>query len=373
MSEEYVVTVCGTRPELIKSAPLIRELNRLGLPNHLVLTGQHQELIAGLCDFFEITNYSILDCTRRGSSINNLLSLLVEALESEFNRLRPTVVCVQGDTTSALAGALAAFHLKIPIAHIEAGLRTGNLSSPFPEEANRRLISQLASLHFAPTEKALYNLTSEGFNTSDIFVVGNTIVDATSFALRKIEKGPGKRRSRPYFVVTIHRRESWENTISSILAAIRFLAEENDSPEIKFVMHANPDLQLMVRNHLAETPNVELLKPLNYPDFLALVSQAKMILSDSGGIQEEAPTLGVPTVVLRDNTERPEAIEIDACRLGGTQTETIIKVVKNWQRDLERGEWNPPTENPFGDGLTAKEIVRVLRRRNPRKNPDVPG
>ncbi len=356
-----VIAVCGTRPELIKTAPVLRELNRLGIPNRLILTGQHDELIAGLCEFFDITNYSILKCERKGPELNELLSTLLEGLNAELLDIQPSFVLVQGDTTSALAGAITGFHLRKPVAHIEAGLRTGNINSPFPEEANRRLISQIASLHFSPTVGATNNLLSEGVNKNTIVEVGNTIVDATEYAIEKSQGHLGATDTPPYSVITIHRRESWGADIRSILDAIRFLANKDESHVFKFVMHANPDLQSMVRKELGGYNNVELLMPLKYPDFVALISRASMILSDSGGIQEEAPTIGVATVILRNRTERPEAIEIDACRLGTTNTESIIEVVLNWQQEIKTGKWKPGGINPFGDGKAAVKIVQALK------------
>ncbi len=356
-----VIAVCGTRPELIKTAPVLRELDRVGIPNQLILTGQHDELVAGLCEFFEITNYSTLECQRKGTELNGLLSALLEVLNAEFLEIQPSFVLVQGDTTSALAGAITGFHLGRPVAHIEAGLRTGNIKSPFPEEANRRIISQIASLHFSPTVGATNNLLSEGVNKNTIVEVGNTIVDATQYAIDKIQDHPGTPDARPYSVITIHRRESWGADITSILDAIKFLAKKDTSHIFKFVMHANPALQLMVRAELGGYANIELLLPLRYPDFVALISRASMIFSDSGGIQEEAPTLGVPTVILRNRTERPEAIEIDACRLGTTKTETIIDVVLNWQDEIKMGKWKSSGINPFGDGKAAIKIVKALQ------------
>lgn len=356
-----VIAVCGTRPEIIKTAPVLRELNRLGIPNRLILTGQHDELVAGLCEFFEITNYSTLKCERKGPELNGLLSTLLEVLNAEFLDIQPSFVLVQGDTTSALAGAITGFHLRRPVAHIEAGLRTGNINSPFPEEANRRLISQIASLHFSPTVGATNNLLSEGVNRNIIVEVGNTIVDATEYAIDKSQSRLETTETRPYSVITIHRRESWGADITSILDAIKFLANKDESHIFKFVMHANPALQSMVRDELGGHENIELLTPLKYPDFVALIGHASMILSDSGGIQEEAPTIGVPTVILRDRTERPEAIEIDACRLGTTKTETIIDVVLNWQREIKMGKWKSNGSNPFGDGKSAIKIVKALQ------------
>jgi UDP-N-acetylglucosamine 2-epimerase (non-hydrolysing) len=363
-----VILVCGTRPELIKTAPVIRELTLRGIPNHLILTGQHLELVSGLCEFFEIDNYTTLDCTREGSSLNVLLSTLLDVLNSELIKIQPSYIFVQGDTTSALAGAIAGFHLKIPIAHIEAGLRTGNLDSPYPEEANRRLISQITSLHLSPTALATQNLLAEGISPVQIAEVGNTIVDATKFAMTKSRNSNTGIQDADYTVITIHRRESWDSNISSILDAIKYLAGEDKSHIFKFVMHGNPSLQALVRHELGDLPNIELLLPVKYPDFVALISNASMILSDSGGIQEEAPTIGIPTVILRDRTERPEAVEIDACRLGTTNTQNIIDVVREWQQEINSGKWTASGTNPFGDGKAAEKIIEALVDFNGRVN-----
>ncbi len=251
-----VVAVCGTRPELIKTAPVLRELNRLGIRNRLILTGQHDELVAGLCEYFDITDYSILKCERKGSELNELLSTLLEELNAELLDIKPSFILVQGDTTSALASAITGFHLRVPVAHIEAGLRTGNINSPFPEEANRRLISQVASIHFSPTVGATNNLLSEGVTQNTIFGVGNTIVDATEYAIDKSQGHLGATDTPPYSVITIHRRESWGAGIESILDAINFLANNDESHAFKFVMHANPGLQSIVREELGSYDNV---------------------------------------------------------------------------------------------------------------------
>jgi UDP-N-acetylglucosamine 2-epimerase (non-hydrolysing) len=359
-----IVAICGTRPELIKTAPVLREFQQAGVSNELILTGQHKELVSGLCQFFEIEKFSELDCSRAGSNLNILLSSLLVDLNSKLTELEPKFILVQGDTTSALAGALAGFHLGVPIGHIEAGLRTGDLHSPYPEEANRRLISQIATLHFTPTPGATNNLMSEGVDASRIFEVGNTIVDATKFAVNQAADFSPHPIQAPYVVVTVHRRESWETDINAILDALKVLASQPDFPLIKFVMHANPELQSRIRMELESLQGIELLAPLQYPEFVSLICHAHMILSDSGGIQEEAPTLGIPTVVLRGKTERPEAVEVGACRIAGTQTESIVRVVKGWHVELENGDWAPASVNPFGDGKSADRIVEAVMNLN---------
>lgn len=355
-----VVAVCGTRPEFIKIAPVLRELNRREIPFHLVLTGQHVELIDGLASFFEIQRTISLEVTREGSNLNTLLSKLLEQLNIKLADWHPALTLVQGDTTSALAGAISSFHLGIPVVHLEAGLRTGDKLNPFPEEANRKLIGQVANLHLTPTSVATSNLLAEGIREQDIVEIGNTVVDATEFALSRRPRTTD--RVGHYFAITVHRRESWDRDIKQILRAIRILAKEHSSIDFRFVMHANPSLQTTIKNELATIENVDLLLPMKYPEFIAFLSGASMILTDSGGIQEEAPTLGVPTVILRDVTERPEAVSAGACRIGGTKTDEIVRVVSAWMTEIEAGNWQPPNENPFGDGLSAVRAVNSFRR-----------
>lgn len=355
-----VVAVSGTRPEFIKIAPVLRELDRRGMANELLETGQHDQLLDGLEEFFEISKASSLICAREGSGLSGLLSTLLVELDEAIAKIQPGLILVQGDTTSALAGAMAGFHRGLPIGHIEAGLRSGDLNVPFPEEANRRLISRIATLHFTPTEGATVNLVNEGVERSTIHEVGNTIVDATKFAMDRLPMEPQTENVAPYTVVTVHRRESWNRGITSALDAVEVLAAQDESHTYKFVLHANPALQLKVIDRLSRIANVELLAPLPYPEFLSLIRSASMILSDSGGIQEEAPTLGVPTVILRDITERPEAISVGACRLAGTDSTAIVEVVNQWKSEISSHEWIPARENPFGDGHSSTRIVDAL-------------
>lgn len=358
-----VVLVCGTRPEIIKCAPLYHALNAEGLPATVLLTGQHAELAEGLPEFFGLDSVVRLKSMRKSPSVHRLLSSLLDPLDEALEGLNPRAVVVQGDTTSSLAGGLVASGRGLPIAHLEAGLRTGIKSSPFPEEINRRLLATLADLHLAPTLGAQSNLVSEGCDPSTIHVIGNTSVDGLVFALRRLADVP---TDSDRIAVTLHRRESWSEGLSDVAAAIRALSRHDSRLRFDFVMHANPVLQARVRESLGDQPAVRLLPPLMYPDFIQLLRGCSMILTDSGGIQEEAPTLRVPTVILRDQTERPEAVACGACRIAGTNPTKIIDVVLGWRSSIAAGTWAPPEVNPFGDGFAstrgAEAIVAMLGR-----------
>lgn len=345
------ILVIGTRPEAVKLAPLVPALRRVGWRPAVVLTGQHGEIIRPFLRAFGLRPVAALDVGRRAVGPNRVLAAALEGLEDVLRREQPACVLVQGDTTSALAGALTGFHLGIPVAHVEAGLRTGDLRAPFPEEANRRLIAQVASFHFAPTAGAARNLRREGVPPSAIHVVGNTVVDALRTIL-------GRARPRPAgdgrILVTMHRRESWDGDLARVAEALSRLADAGR--KIVFPVHPAPAVRAAA-SRLAGHPRVRLLPPLPYRRFLGEMLRADLVLTDSGGVQEEAATLGIPYLVLRRATERPEGLR-GGGRIVGTDPEEILRAVAAVRRrDRRRGaRW------VFGDGRAAQRIASVLAR-----------
>ncbi|MCS6978115.1 MAG: UDP-N-acetylglucosamine 2-epimerase (non-hydrolyzing) [Gemmatales bacterium] len=360
--------VFGTRPEAIKLAPVIRALNKWSESFRCVViaTGQHTDLVEPLIKLFGFRVDHNLALMQPGQSPNTLSARAMLGLETVLTQEKPDVVLVQGDTSSALAAALAAFHLRIPVGHIEAGLRTGEPNNPFPEEMNRRLITQLATWHFAPTSSNRRTLLGEGVPNSAVFVTGNTVVDALltirrhvppSMKLTAILQRAERRR---LLVVTMHRRENLGAVMVGCLEALHEFVERHGDVELVFPVHPNPAVRSAAQSVLGETPRVQLVEPLDYADFLALVSQAWLIASDSGGIQEEAPTLRKPLLILRETTERPEAVRVGAARLIGTSPRKLAASLEaayaddSWHRHLRT------VVNPFGRGDSAVRIITAL-------------
>ena len=369
----------GTRPEIIKMAPIYHELARRGVRVSLLHTGQHKDLAQPMYDFFRMRpDYSLL-LNRSGNSLEHLSSLLLERIGSVFSDISPRTVIVQGDTTTALMAAMAAFYHQIPVAHVEAGLRTGNKYDPFPEETNRELIARIATWHFAPTSLAASNLRKEGVKESAIAMVGNSVVDAVSIAQQRMKENENAGLYEPFLpaslcegkrlvLLTAHRRENWDGPMLSVAKAVRTLVKEFPDILVVWPLHANPIVKQTVLSVLGKLPKalerqVMLVDSLSYPSLLETLSKAWMVLTDSGGLQEEAATLHVPVLVLRKTTERQELIEFGAGRLVGTQQDAIVKAVK--------ALWDSPGEyeamknaiNPFGNGTAAKQIVDVLLTR----------
>jgi UDP-N-acetylglucosamine 2-epimerase len=360
MGRMRVLVVYGTRPELIKMAPVVRELRRL--PEHFVpivcTTAQHRDMLDPLQELFELRPDHDLDLMRAGQGLNDLAARAFAALDAVLAGERPDLVLIQGDTTTAMAGALAAFHRRIPVGHVEAGLRTGDLRQPFPEEANRRVVDLVAELCFAPTRRAADALLAEGVPGGRVFVTGNTVVDALEWAASRLPPEPEPDRDE--VLVTVHRRESFGAPLRRILAAVRELAAA--FPEIRWVypVHRNPNVLQPAEEILGGLPNVELLAPLGYLELVRRLRRARLVLTDSGGIQEEAPTFGKRVLVLRDTTERPEGVEAGVATVVGTCGERIVAAATA----LLRGAAAAPVElvNPYGDGQAAARIGAILVR-----------
>lgn len=366
-----VLTVIGTRPEVIKMAPVIQQLERQ--PAHFtvikVLTGQHREMSLPYLSLFKIRADHDLAIMRRGQSLNGIVERVLRALPAVLEKARPDIVLVQGDTTSAFAAALASYHQKIAVGHVEAGLRTNNRFNPYPEEMNRRLIGALASIHFAPTSVARDNLLNEGVPKEDIFVTGNTVIDALqSVTRRSFEFSDPVLSKIPYsksrvICVTTHRRESFGAPMRNTLQALRQIATRYSNVEIVFPVHYNPNVREQVFRLLGDCERIHLVEPLTYEAFLHLMNRSYFVLTDSGGIQEEAPALGKPVLVLRDTTERPEGVKAGTARLIGTDRERIVSAVAELLENERAYRRMAHAVNPYGDGRASVRIAKILKAR----------
>ncbi|RMG37271.1 MAG: UDP-N-acetylglucosamine 2-epimerase (non-hydrolyzing) [Gammaproteobacteria bacterium] len=353
-----VMLIFGTRPEAVKMAPVIRALQRHPRLRPVVcLTAQHRSMLDQVMDFFSLSADHDLNLMQPGQSLNTLAGSVLQALAPVFQQERPAAVLVQGDTTSTFCGALAAFHERIPVGHIEAGLRTGDFTAPFPEEMNRVLTTRLARWHFAPTGRNRDNLLAEGVPSERIHVTGNTVIDALLWARERV--APPQGFDRPFVLITGHRRESFGAGFESICRAIAQLADTHPALDFVYPVHLNPQVQEPVRRLLGELPNVRLLEPLAYPEFVALMDRALFILTDSGGVQEEAPSLGKPVLVMRETTERTEGLE-GGVRLVGTSVGRIVAESERLLNDPPHYRRMAEAANPYGDGHAAECIVAVL-------------
>jgi UDP-N-acetylglucosamine 2-epimerase (non-hydrolysing) len=361
-----VAVIFGTRPEAIKLAPVIHALSASShFEPRVLVTAQHRSMLDPMLSFFGIEPDDDLDLLRPAQSLANVTVGALAGLTELLERARPDAVVVQGDT--AFAGALAAYYLRIPVAHIEAGLRTGDRYSPFPEEINRRLVSQLATLHLAPTQAAAANLVAEGVAPAAIVVTGNTVVDALLWALerrrplnaelRALLEGGVRRR---LLLVTAHRRESWGDRLREIGQALAELAREDPDLVVVFPIHRNAVVRDAILPPVQGLPNVRVLEPLPYGEFVTLLDRADVVLTDSGGIQEEAPTLGKPVLVLRPATERPEAVHHGSSSVIGTRQAEIVPAVQRLLGDPEVYAGMRPMRNPYGDGRAAERCVTAL-------------
>jgi len=354
--------IVGTRSEAIKLAPVIHELERQeGVKGFVVSTGQHREMLDQMFEAFEITPDIDLDVMRMNQKLSDLTAALVAGLGDVLRASEPDWVIVQGDTSTAFCGALAAFYEGIPVAHVEAGLRTGDLRSPFPEEANRRLTGSLADLHFCPTVRNRSNLLAEGVDPEKILVVGNTVIDALLWAVSRVRLSSArlpKTRTRR-ILLTLHRRENQGEVMRRAAQAVRRLASRGDV-EVVFPVHKSPAVRRTVLPVLEGVEGVLLCEPLDYFALVEVLDSCELVLTDSGGLQEEAPTLGKPSLVLRETTERPEAIEAGVARLIGTEPDDIYRAARELlDNEVAYRAMTTPV-NPFGDGLASNRIVAAI-------------
>lgn len=366
-----VLSVLGTRPEAIKLAPVITRLaNTPGVVSLVCATAQHRQMLDQVLSLFEIAPDYDLDLMRPGQDLYELTARVLTAVKPVLEKAKPDILIAQGDTTTCLAASLAAFYAGVPVGHVEAGLRTGDLAAPFPEEANRVLVSRLARLHFAPTTKARDNLLAEGTPAERIFVTGNTVIDALlSVRGKAAEAGadaidPALRRDwlagRHRVLITGHRRESFGGGFESLCAAIRDLAERHGDWRFIYPVHLNPNVREPVGRILGGLSNVALIEPLEYLPFVWLMDSTDLILTDSGGIQEEGPSLGKPVLVMRTVTERPEAVEAGTVMLVGTERAKIIEGTESVLLDRELYRRMSRAHNPYGDGRAAERIADIL-------------
>ena len=361
-----IAVIFGTRPEAIKLCPVVLALQKdPAFECKVCVTGQHKEMLYQVLDVFGVKPDIDLELMRPNQTLGGLTSRAIAALDEYLDKEKPDIVMVQGDTTTVLAGALAAFYHHIPIAHVEAGLRTGNLESPWPEEANRVLTTRLAKWHFCPTENNKNNLLREGVDSGDIYVVGNTVIDALLLAKQKIEgvkinsTYTSERRS---VLITGHRRENFGEGFEHICQAIRKLAQEFADVDFIYPVHLNPNVQEPVNRILGGLTNVKLIAPQSYLPFVGLMNDAYLILTDSGGVQEEAPSLGKPVLVMRDTTERPEAVTAGTVKLVGTFADDIYRETKVLLSNESAYRRMATATNPYGDGHSVERIVSILSR-----------
>ena len=366
-----VAVVFGTRPEAIKLCPVVLALKAdPAFDCRVCVTGQHKEMLYQVLDVFGVKPDIDLGLMRPNQTLGGLTARAIAALDDYLAQENPDIVMVQGDTTTVLAGALTAFYHHIPVAHVEAGLRTGNLESPWPEEANRVLTTRLAKWHFCPTENNKNNLLREGVNSSDVYVTGNTVIDALFLAKQKIEGGSSKSTPPPStytsdrrsVLITGHRRENFGEGFEHICQAIRLLAEEFSDVEFVYPVHLNPNVQGPVKRILYGLENVKLIEPQSYLPFVGLMNKAYLILTDSGGVQEEAPSLGKPVLVMRDTTERPEAVTAGTVKIVGTEVKSICDNVRRLLINQTEYDKMATATNPYGDGHAVERIVEILKR-----------
>ncbi len=358
-----VMPIFGTRPEAIKMAPVVHALaadERFEVV--VTVTAQHREMLDQFLRFFEMTPRYDLNLMQEGQTLADITSRAVEGLDRVLRQEQPHLVLVQGDTTTAFVGALVAYYHKIPCGHIEAGLRTGDKFAPFPEEMNRRLIGAIADLHFAPTQTAKQNLLREGVNEQAIFVTGNTVVDALLWTLQRLPSSPTVEGADNFrlLLVTAHRRENWGEPMERICRALRRIADAFPNVRIVFPMHKNPIVRQVAYREMGNHPRITLCEPPDYFEFVRLMHAAFLIVTDSGGVQEEAPTLGKPVLVLREKTERPEAVQAGVVKVIGTDEERIVAEVSRLLTDEQAYRAMQRPVNPYGDGKAAERIKQAI-------------
>jgi UDP-N-acetylglucosamine 2-epimerase (non-hydrolysing) len=357
-----VLCVIGTRPELIKMAPVVHALRADARFRVSVLgSGQHRDLLASLAQWFGIAFDHDLGIMVEGQSLTALTSRLLLAFEAHLVRERPDLIIAQGDTTTVLCAALSAFYLGIPFAHVEAGLRTHDLAHPFPEEFNRVAADRLARFHFCPTERAARDLRAEGDRGEGVHVTGNTVIDALRYTRARLARDPQPHR-RHDVLLTAHRRENFGKPLEAILQAVRRLLDERPELTVLYPVHPNPNVRDAAQAHLGGHPRVTLAQPLDYPALVQAMEDARFILTDSGGIQEEAPALGKPVLVLRHATERPEVIEEGVAQLVGSDGEAILGACRRLLTDAQHYARMSRVVLPYGDGHAAERIRDVLGR-----------
>ena len=366
-----ILLIFGTRPEAIKMAPLVKEFQKYPevFDTRVCVTAQHREMLDQVLGFFEIKPDYDLDLMKPGQNLYGLTATIIESLKPILEEFTPDYVFVHGDTTTTMAGSIASFYSGAKVCHVEAGLRTNNKLSPFPEEINRQITGRICDYHFAPTETSKSNLLKENISEDSILVTGNTVIDALIKSVEKVNENPSQLiidlsqqiGNQEVVLVTGHRRENHGSGFERICKALKRIAEDDTNRLIIYPVHLNPKVQEPVNRILKGVSNVILIDPLAYQDFIWLMNRSKIIITDSGGVQEEAPSLGKPVLVMRDTTERPEAVEAGTVLLVGTNEELIVSKALDLLNNNENFEKMSKLHNPYGDGLASKRIVDFIK------------
>lgn len=372
MLQKNILIVFGTRPEAIKMAPLIKTMkNDPKINLKVCVTAQHREMLDQVLNFFEITPDYDLDLMKPGQNLYSLTADIINALKPVLEDFQPDYLFVHGDTTTTMASAIAGFYSGAKVCHIEAGLRTNNKYSPFPEEVNRQIVGRICQYHFAPTEESKQNLLKENIEEKLILVTGNTVIDALFESVDKVQQNPSSfikeinaeiGDKKDIILVTGHRRENHGQGFEKICKALKTIAEKKPGVLIIFPVHLNPKVRDVVFKYLSRIKNIKLIEPLEYPDFIWLMNRSKLIITDSGGVQEEAPSLGKPVIVLRENTERPEAVKAGTVLLVGTNQDLIIKEVLDLLNNNQRYSSMSSLHNPYGDGKACMRITNFIKQ-----------
>lgn len=358
-----VMTIFGTRPEAIKMAPLVKELEkRKEIESIVCVTAQHREMLDQVLNVFNIVPDYDLNIMKQGQTLSEITSRVLLGLEEVIQKEKPNIILVHGDTTTTFAGALAAFYNNVDIGHVEAGLRTWNKYSPFPEEMNRQMVDRMCDMYFAPTEVSKNNLLSEGIDQNKIYVTGNTAIDAMKYTVNSSYKnelfdwlGDAK-----FILLTAHRRENLGEPMYHIFRAVKRVVQENPNVKVIYPIHMNPKIREIANEVIGNNDRIRIIEPLEVIDFHNFINRSYLILSDSGGIQEEAPSLGKPVLVLRDTTERPEGIEAGTLKLVGTDEEVIYRETTRLLKDYDEYNKMSRAVNPYGDGTASKQIVDAI-------------
>lgn len=374
MKKIKVLSIFGTRPEAIKMAPLVKELQKRGeIDAKVLLTAQHREMLDSVMELFDLEADHDLDIMKSGQSITDITSRVLYGVESVLQEEKPDLVLVHGDTTTTFASALAAFYQKIPVGHIEAGLRTGNMYSPYPEEMNRCLTTRIAEYYFCPTQNNYQNLVDENVSTEHLYITGNTVIDALLSVIKDDyrfdeealnEVKPEER----LLLLTCHRRENWGERMENIFKAVNRITEKHSDIKVVFPMHLNPIVRNAAYAILGDNPKVILTEPMDYEPFANLIAKSVLVMTDSGGIQEEAPALGKPVVVLRTETERPEAVAAGTVKVVGVEQDAVFAAVDELLSDDAAYEKMAKAVNPYGDGTASKQIVDHIVQNVPNAN-----
>ena len=367
MKKIKVMTVFGTRPEGIKMAPIIKAMEKVSeIENTICITAQHREMLDQVLNLFKIEPDYDLNIFKPGQTLTEITMRALEGLEKVILKVKPDILLVQGDTSTVFSGALAAFYQKVKIGHVEAGLRSGNLYSPYPEEANRKLTGVLTDFHFAPTERNRQNLLKEGYSEEKIFVTGNTVIDALQYAVKENYEfeiqllNDLDYNNRKIILLTSHRRENIGMPMENIFSAINQIALKYDEVEVVFPVHLNPKVREIANRIFKENNRVHLIEPLDYEPFTNLMAKSYLVVTDSGGLQEEGPTFGKPVLVVREETERPEGIEAGTAKLVGTDYDNILKEIDTLITDKKEYDKMANAVNPYGDGKASERIVDII-------------